>query len=92
MNEWIDDLWEQITAGNACVLVTVAGIRGSAPREVGAKMLVTGRETIGTIGGGQLEYKCTQIACNTLRDNEDGSQPARTGFSESTSCTTVANH
>ena len=73
MNEWIDDLWQQITAGNACVLVTVAGIRGSAPREVGAKMLVTGRETIGTIGGGQLEHKCTQIACKTLRDNEDGS-------------------
>ncbi len=73
MNEWIGDLCEQIAGGNACVLVTVAGVRGSAPREVGAKMLVTERETIGTIGGGQLEYKCTQIACGSLRDGEDDS-------------------
>lgn len=72
MNEWIGDLSAQIRAGNACVLVTVAGVRGSAPREVGAKMLVTGRETIGTIGGGQLEYKCTQIAFNSLTNEEDG--------------------
>lgn len=73
MNEWIGDLYEQTNAGNACVLVTVAGVRGSAPREVGAKMLVTDHETIGTIGGGQLEYKCTQIAFNTLKNQEDGS-------------------
>ena len=73
MNGWIGDLYELATAGNACVLVTVAGVRGSAPREVGAKMLVTDHETIGTIGGGQLEYKCTQIAFNTLKNEEDGS-------------------
>ncbi len=73
MNEWIGDLHEQTNAGKACVLVTVASVRGSAPREVGAKMLVTDHETIGTIGGGQLEYKCTQIAFNTLKNQEDGS-------------------
>jgi xanthine dehydrogenase accessory factor len=72
MNEWIGDLSVQIRAGNACVLVTVAGVRGSAPREIGAKMLVTRHETIGTIGGGQLEYKCTQIAFNSLKNEEDG--------------------
>jgi xanthine dehydrogenase accessory factor len=72
MNEWIGDLCEQIRAGNPCVLVTVAGVRGSAPREVGAKMLVTERETIGTIGGGQLEYKCTRIAFDSLNNEEDG--------------------
>lgn len=74
MNEWIDELNEQIAAGNGCVLATVAGIRGSAPREIGAKMLVTHRETIGTIGGGQLEYKCTQIAFNVLKNKEDGNR------------------
>ena len=72
MNQWIDDLSRQLGDGNACVLVTVAGVRGSAPREVGAKMLVTDSEIIGTIGGGQLEYKCTQIACRTLLDKENG--------------------
>jgi xanthine dehydrogenase accessory factor len=74
LNEWIDELSEQIAGGNPCVLVTVAGIRGSAPREVGAKMIVTDREAIGTIGGGQLEYKCTQIACSALRNHERASR------------------
>ncbi len=74
MNEWISDLNEQIAAGNGCILVTIAGVRGSAPREVGAKMLVTRHETIGTIGGGQLEYKCTKIACDTLKNKQDGNR------------------
>jgi len=74
VNEWIGDLSGQIAEARACVLVTVAGIRGSAPRELGAKMLVTDRETIGTIGGGQLEYKCTEIACNTIQKKEDGTR------------------
>jgi xanthine dehydrogenase accessory factor len=74
MNEWIADLGSQIDAGNACVLVTVAGVRGSAPREIGAKMIVTEHETIGTIGGGQLEHKCTQIAFNSLTNAEGGSR------------------
>jgi len=51
-------------------MVTVAGIRGSAPREVGAKMLVTGDATLGTIGGGQLEYQCARIAFGMLGDDE----------------------
>ena len=62
MNEWIDELSDLCAAGEPAVLVTVAGIRGSAPREVGAKMIVTPTETIGTIGGGQLEDQCTRIA------------------------------
>ncbi len=43
-------------------LVTIARVRGSAPREVGAKMVVGPSYNIGTIGGGQLEYECTKIA------------------------------
>jgi xanthine/CO dehydrogenase XdhC/CoxF family maturation factor len=41
MNEWIDELSDLAAAGERAVLVTVAGIRGSAPREIGAKMFVT---------------------------------------------------
>ena len=70
MNEWIDELCDLTAAGERVVLVTVAGIRGSAPREVGAKMVVTATETFGTIGGGQLEYQCTRIACDMLGDDE----------------------
>jgi xanthine dehydrogenase accessory factor len=37
------------------VLVTVVGVRGHAPREAGAKMVVSADATWGTIGGGNLE-------------------------------------
>ena len=70
MNEWIDELADVSASGEPAVLVTVAGIRGSAPREVGAKMIVTKTETIGTIGGGQLEYQSTRIAVEMLADEQ----------------------
>ena len=70
MNEWIDELSDLTAANEAVVMVTVAAVRGSAPREVGAKMLVTERETAGTIGGGQLEHECTRIAVAMLADDE----------------------
>jgi len=70
MNEWIDELSDLTAAGERVVLVTVAGIRGSAPREVGAKMIVSESATIGTIGGGQLEYQCARLACEMLGDDE----------------------
>jgi xanthine dehydrogenase accessory factor len=66
MNEWIDELSDLSAAAEPAVLVTVAGIRGSAPREIGAKMIVTASETIGTIGGGQLEYQSTRVAVGML--------------------------
>lgn len=66
MNEWIEELSDLTAAGEASVLVTISGIRGSTPRETGAKLIVTARETIGTIGGGQLEHQCTHIAAGLL--------------------------
>ena len=68
MNEWIDTLSDLAAANEPAVLVTVAGIRGSAPREMGAKMIVTATETIGTIGGGQLEYQSARVAVGMLQD------------------------
>ncbi len=70
MNEWIEELTDLSAAGEPAVLVTVAGIRGSAPREIGAKMIVTRGETIGTIGGGQLEYQSTRVAVGLLDDEQ----------------------
>lgn len=64
---WLTHLHRLCTERQPCVLVTVAGTRGSTPREVGAKMIVTATDTIGTIGGGQLEYLCTQSACAWLQ-------------------------
>ena len=70
MNEWIDELADLCAADEGAVLVTVAGVRGSAPREIGAKMIVTANETIGTIGGGQLEYQCTRVAVDLLDETQ----------------------
>ncbi|MBA5638344.1 xanthine dehydrogenase accessory protein XdhC [Duganella sp. LX20W] len=48
------------------VLVTVAQVAGSAPREAGAKMLVTRAGAYDTIGGGHLEMRATDIAREML--------------------------
>lgn len=70
MNEWIETLSDLAAAGEPAVLVTVAGVRGSSPREIGAKMIVTATETVGTIGGGQLEYQSTRLAVDCLQDDK----------------------
>ena len=70
MNEWIEELSDLAAAGKPAVLVTVARIRGSAPREAGARMIVTETESIGTIGGGQLEHQCVHIAAGLLGGDE----------------------
>jgi xanthine dehydrogenase accessory factor len=66
MTDWVAELEALHDAGEPAVIVTVGAIRGSAPREPGAKMIVTRRETIGTIGGGQLEYQCARKATELL--------------------------
>ena len=50
----------------AKVLVEVASVRGSAPREEGAFMLVSADAIAGTIGGGQLEYMAIDHARRIL--------------------------
>jgi len=71
MNRCIDSLRTLQETGEPAMLVTVMDVRGSAPRECGARMLVTQSDLIGTIGGGQLEYQCTRIACERLREADD---------------------
>ncbi len=44
------------------VCVTLSRVRGSAPREQGACMLVGATQTHGSIGGGHLEYKAIATA------------------------------
>jgi xanthine dehydrogenase accessory factor len=72
MHEWIEQLRSMRAAGERAIVVTVARVRGSAPRETGAKMLVTASASMGTIGGGELEYQCTRIACDLFSTDEAG--------------------
>ncbi len=48
------------------VLVTVAGVEGSAPREPGTHMLVTAAQVAGTVGGGHLELRAIDLARGML--------------------------
>lgn len=66
MTHWAEDLHAQTQTGQAIVLVTIISVRGSAPREVGAKMIVSANDCMGSIGGGQLEYQCQQLATKML--------------------------
>jgi xanthine dehydrogenase accessory protein XdhC len=52
-----------------CALAEVARVRGSAPREAGAWMLVGLAAIWGTIGGGQLEYMAIDAARALLRES-----------------------
>lgn len=52
----------ELQRGRSCAMVTVAQVKGSAPREEGARMLVTADGFHGTIGGGTLEWRALASA------------------------------
>jgi xanthine dehydrogenase accessory factor len=70
MDDWLTAA--RYTPAAAAVLVTVAIVEGSVPREPGAKMLVTADGFAGTIGGGHLEHRAVGIARAML---EEGGLP-----------------
>lgn len=71
--KWLREIPAQLQRG-PCVLITVAGVRGSAPREAGASMLVSSDQVIDTIGGGHLEWEA--IAEARARLLTDQTSPA----------------
>jgi xanthine dehydrogenase accessory factor len=54
---WVRALTELRKAREPGVLATVIDVRGHAPRNAGAKMVVSAMATWGTIGGGNLEQE-----------------------------------
>ncbi|MBF9232093.1 xanthine dehydrogenase accessory protein XdhC [Microvirga alba] len=64
-------VWRQladlVAKQNAAALISVHDVKGSAPREVGARMVVRPDGAYhGTIGGGQLEFRMLDIAREML--------------------------
>ncbi len=59
-----------LEAYGICALVTVAAVRGSAPREAGARMIIgpDGAGFSGTIGGGELEWRVLGAARRALAE------------------------
>lgn len=72
MAAWLEALAAAERDNQPAVLVTVLAVRGSAPREAGAKMVVSADGLAGTIGGGNLEYQCEAAARGLLVSGDEG--------------------
>lgn len=57
-----------LTENPGAVLVRVASVAGSTPRDVGAWMLVAQGATYGTVGGGEAEHRAMQAARDFMVD------------------------
>ncbi|MFH1038510.1 MAG: XdhC/CoxI family protein [PVC group bacterium] len=57
-------------SGEAVVLATVVGSRGSVPAAAGSRMAVTASATAGTVGGGALEARVIEEARKALTDRK----------------------
>lgn len=60
--DWLDALQQLRSAGAPGVLATVIAVRGHAPREAGAKMVVSADSAWDSIGGGNLEATVVERA------------------------------
>lgn len=72
MKEFFSALAECLSAGSAAMLCIVTEAAGSTPRGAGTMMAVfSSGETLGTIGGGAVEYACIQRAVKALAEGTD---------------------
>jgi xanthine dehydrogenase accessory factor len=70
MSDWLRAVQECRERRTPCVLVTVTEVRGHAPRDAGAKLVVTADRTWGSVGGGNLEEAAVRRARGLLRGME----------------------
>lgn len=68
--DWISALQELKHKATPAALVTIIKAKGSTPRDVGTKILVTETEFFGTIGGGQLEELVIEKARSILKTHQ----------------------
>ncbi len=70
MNNWVEAVNDLAQKRQDHIVVTLAGIRGSAPQVVGSKMIVTADGlNWGTVGGGKIEAHCIRFAQDLLAKN-----------------------
>ncbi len=72
--KWLEAATRLTASGEGYVLVTVLGVRGSAPRDAQAKMVVTREHGFDTIGGGNLEHRATGHARRLLEAGAAGNE------------------
>jgi xanthine dehydrogenase accessory factor len=83
MADWLPLLTRLSGSGTPSVLVTLVETRGSVPREAGTKMVVAEDVTLGTIGGGRLEYEALKLARAMLASSASTPQLRRFGLGPS---------
>ncbi|WP_135822109.1 selenium-dependent molybdenum cofactor biosynthesis protein YqeB [Halostella litorea] len=66
-----DRVAELVDRGEAAAMLTIVDKDGSAPRDVGDRMLVTPDDAFGTIGGGHVEHLAVQDARAVLADEAE---------------------
>ena len=72
---WLDAAARLAADARPFVLVTLASVRGHAPRGPGTKMVVARRAAYGTVGGGDLEARCIDAGRKLLGRLERGERP-----------------
>ena len=66
--EWVKAVQRLRSGRQAGVLVTVVSVRGHAPREAGAKMVVAADNVWSTVGGGNLEALAVERSRQMIAD------------------------
>ena len=81
--DWIERLSELRAERRACALVVVTNVKGSGPREPGARMIVSGGQlAFGTIGGGNLEKLAIEHATELIARGKTVSESVAYPLSE----------
>lgn len=80
--DWASALLALRGDGSAGVLATVVEVRGHAPRDAGAKMLVSADDSWGSIGGGNLEAETTARSRELIRTGASAPEFLEFGLSE----------
>ena len=79
---WLDAVARLRAAREPGVLVTVAAVRGHAPRGAGAKLVVGAHRTWGSIGGGNLEAVAIDRARQMLADQATSPEMMESALSD----------
>lgn len=87
MESWIDTVASLRRERRAGVLLTITAVRGHAPREAGAKMVITEDDTFGTVGGGNLEMVAINRAREMISQRATGPQVMEQRLNDKVSAT-----
>lgn len=71
LKDYADNLNRILETTESIVVVTLTNVRGSAPQEIGARIIIGERGILfGTVGGGKVEAHCIKLAQEYLSSDE----------------------